>query len=70
MRFSFNMAHESGGHCYLRFDDTNPYAEEQEYIDNIIENVKWLGYTPFKITYSSDYFDKLYAFAEQLIMQG
>jgi glutaminyl-tRNA synthetase len=50
MRFSFNMAKESGGNCYLRFDDTNPYAEDQEYIDNIIANVKWLGYTPFKVT--------------------
>lgn len=64
------MAQESGGLTYLRFDDTNPYAEEQEYIDNIIDNVKWLGYTPFKITYSSDYFDQLYAYAEQLINQG
>mmetsp|Transcript_64900 Transcript_64900/g.55067 ORF Transcript_64900/g.55067 Transcript_64900/m.55067 type:complete len:181 (+) Transcript_64900:525-1067(+) len=50
MRFSFNMAKEAGGNCYLRFDDTNPYAEKQEYIDNIIDNVNWLGYTPFKIT--------------------
>ena len=55
---------------YLRFDDTNPKAESKEYIDNIIENVKWLGWTPSKITHSSDHFQTLYDFGERLIQQG
>lgn len=44
MRFSFNTARVYNGHCYLRFDDTNPEKECQEYIDSIKENVNWLGY--------------------------
>lgn len=70
MRFSFDSAREYGGHCYLRFDDTNPAAEEQEYIDNIIENVNFLGYSPWKITYSSDYFQEIYDSAIFLIKKG
>lgn len=53
------MAAESEGVCYLRFDDTNPAAESKEYIDNIQENVRWLGYTPWKVTFASDNFQFL-----------
>jgi glutaminyl-tRNA synthetase len=70
MRFSFMVAKQNGGECYLRFDDTNPDKESQEYIDNIIENMKWLGYTPFKITYSSEYFPYLHEMAIKLIKKG
>jgi glutaminyl-tRNA synthetase len=60
MNFNFGVAKKNGGKTYLRFDDTNPEAESKEYIDNIIENVQWLGHQPCKITYSSDYFEQLY----------
>jgi len=56
--------------CILRFDDTNPSAEKQEFIDGIIESVKWLGHNPSKITFTSDYFNKLYDLAEELINNG
>lgn len=70
MRFNFTLASEYGGETYLRFDDTNPEKESMEYINAIKENVEWLGYKPFKVTYSSDYFEELYQFAVQLIKQG
>lgn len=54
----------------LRFDDTNPTKENKHYVDNIISDLKWLGYTPSKITYSSDYFDILYELAIKLIKSG
>ena len=50
-----------GGETILRFDDTNPAAEKQEFIDSILDNVAWLGHRPLKITYSSDYFTRLCA---------
>ncbi|TFK82061.1 glutaminyl-tRNA synthetase [Polyporus arcularius HHB13444] len=64
---NFGYAAYHGGHCYLRFDDTNPEAEEGRYFESILETVRWLGYEPWKITYSSDYFDKLYELAVELI---
>eukprot|EP00461_Guttulinopsis_vulgaris_P002577 UN02578 len=64
---NFGVADKFGGHCIMRFDDTNPEAEEQEYIDNILENLEALGHKPWKITYSSDHFDKLYDLAVYLI---
>lgn len=67
---NFGFAAYNNGHCYLRYDDTNPEAEEQVYIDSILRCVKWLGFAPWKITYSSDYFDQLYALAEKLITSG
>lgn len=67
---NFGFAKYNGGHCYLRFDDTNPEAEEQVYFDSIRRCVKWLGYEPWKITYSSNYFDELYELAEKLITTG
>lgn len=54
----------------MRFDDTNPERESEEYIHNIINEVRWLGYEPYRITYASDYFDELMGFANQLIKQG
>ena len=57
------------GQCNLRFDDTNPAAESNEYIDNIKENVNWMGWKPWCVTYSSDHFDTLYEFAERLILE-
>lgn len=67
MRFSFNMASENNGHTYLRFDDTNPDKESEEFIENIKRNVSWLGYTPWKITHASDYFQDMYNLAVDLI---
>lgn len=70
MRFNFMQAKMSGGHCYLRFDDTNPIKENQEFIDNIEENIRWMGYNPWKITHASDNFQQLYEFAVKLIRDG
>ena len=70
MFIDFGMAAQYNGNCYLRFDDTNPEAEKQEYIDHILEIVDWLGWKPAKITYSSDYFDQLHALAVKLIETG
>ncbi|KAH7440393.1 hypothetical protein KP509_04G104900 [Ceratopteris richardii] len=70
MFVSFGLAKERGGYCYLRYDDTNPEAEKQEYIDHIQEIVDWMGWKPFKVTYSSDYFQELYDLAIQLIKKG
>ncbi len=64
---NFGYAKYNNGVCYLRFDDTNPEAEEEQYFTSIKEIVTWLGFTPYKITYSSDYFDQLYELAEFLI---
>ncbi|KAF2859807.1 glutaminyl-tRNA synthetase [Piedraia hortae CBS 480.64] len=67
---NFGFARSYHGVCNLRFDDTNPVKEEARYFDSIEEMVRWLGFTPYKITYSSDEFDKLYEFAEDLINRG
>lgn len=67
---NFGFARFHGGQCYLRFDDTNPEAEEEIYFKAIEEMVRWLGFTPVKITYSSDNFQKLYDLAEKLIGLG
>lgn len=70
MFVSFGLAKERGGCCYLRFDDTNPEAEKKEYIDHIEEIVQWMGWKPFKVTYTSDYFQELYDLAVELIQRG
>jgi glutaminyl-tRNA synthetase len=70
MRFNFTFAKEQGGLTYLRYDDTNPVKENQEFIDNIRNCVEWLGYKPFKITFASDYFQDLYDLACELIKKG
>src|SRR6476619_5415292 len=68
---NFGIAQEFGGRCHLRFDDTNPTKEEQEYIDSIQADVHWLGYDwGTDLYYASDYFDRLYDWAEGLIKQG
>ncbi|CAD6446369.1 45182fad-16c8-460a-a39d-fa037e722271 [Sclerotinia trifoliorum] len=67
---NFGFAKYHDGQCYLRFDDTNPEAEEEKYFTAIKEMVSWLGFTPYKITHSSDNFDKLYEKAEELINLG
>jgi glutamyl/glutaminyl-tRNA synthetase len=64
---NFGYAQYHKGHCYLRYDDTNPEAEEQVYLDSILDIVRWLGYEPWKITYSSDNFQRLYDLAVDLI---
>ncbi|KAF8195712.1 tRNA synthetases class I, catalytic domain-containing protein [Mycena galopus ATCC 62051] len=64
---SFGYAAHHGGKCYLRFDDTNPEKEEAQYFESILEMVRWLGFEPWKITYSSDYFQQLYELAVELI---
>src|SRR5277367_1675304 len=66
----FGLADEFGGHTNLRFDDTNPSKEETEYVDSIMEDVKWLGFHWDRLFYASDYFDQLYAWAVQLIKAG
>ena len=68
---NFSLAERYGGLCNLRFDDTNPAKEEQEYIDAIKEDVKWLGYDwGDRLYFASDYFDELYEMAVQLIKEG
>ncbi|QRV72629.1 glutamyl-tRNA synthetase [Ceratobasidium sp. AG-Ba] len=64
---NFGYAAYHNGKCYLRYDDTNPEAEEAIYFESILETVRWLGYEPYKITYSSDYFQELYDLAVKLI---
>ncbi|KAK0549615.1 Glutaminyl-tRNA synthetase [Tilletia horrida] len=63
----FGYARFHKGLTYLRYDDTNPEAEEEQYFDSILEMVRWLGFEPWKITYSSDYFQQLYELAVELI---
>jgi glutaminyl-tRNA synthetase len=67
---NFGIAADYGGKTNLRFDDTNPTKEEQEYIDSIIEDVRWLGFQWDGLYYASDYFEQLYQWAVQLIRQG
>jgi glutaminyl-tRNA synthetase len=68
---NFGLANDFGGLCNLRFDDTNPIKEEQEYIDSIIEDVRWLGFDwGDRLYYTSEYFETLYGFAVDLIKKG
>ena len=68
---NFGLAQEFGGRCHLRFDDTNPAKEEQEYIDAIERDVRWLGFDWGKnLFFASDYFDRLYGWAQDLIHAG
>jgi glutaminyl-tRNA synthetase len=68
---NFGLAEQYGGVCHLRFDDTNPTKEEQEYVDSILEAVRWLGFDWGEhLYYASDYFEHLYRFAEELVKRG
>ena len=68
---NFGIARDYKGKCNLRFDDTNPAKEEQEYIDSIQEDVKWLGFEwGSEALYASDYFDQMYEWAKLLIKEG
>jgi len=66
----FGLADEFGGKTNLRFDDTNPEKEEQEYVESIMEDVRWLGFEWDRLCYASDYFGQLYDWAVQLIQAG
>src|SRR3954468_4807986 len=72
---NFGLAAEDGGVCHMRFDDTNPETEEQEYVDSILDAVKWLGYDwnangTSHLYFASDYFEFMYRAAEALILGG
>ena len=67
---NFGVAEEFGGKTYLRFDDTNPLAESQTYVDAILRDVRWLGFNWQGPTFASDYFGQLFEFAKQLIERG
>ncbi|KAJ1734604.1 Glutaminyl-tRNA synthetase [Coemansia biformis] len=67
---NFGYAATHGGTCNLRYDDTNPTTEEQEYVESILDTVRWLGFEPDKILYSSDYFQQLYELAVELTERG
>lgn len=67
----FGLANEFGGHCNLRFDDTNPTKEEQEYVDAIQYDIRWLGFDwGDNLFFASDYFEQLYQWAVELVQQG
>ncbi|MBL7828641.1 MAG: glutamine--tRNA ligase/YqeY domain fusion protein [Saprospiraceae bacterium] len=67
---NFGLAQKYGGKTNLRFDDTNPVTEETEFVEGIIEDVRWLGFEPAQILYASDYFEQLYLWAKELISKG
>ncbi|HID38101.1 MAG TPA: glutamine--tRNA ligase/YqeY domain fusion protein, partial [Calditrichaeota bacterium] len=71
IRLNFGLAEDYDGRCNLRFDDTNPVKEEDEYVRSIIEDVKWLGFDwEDRLFYASDYFEQMYEYAVQLIKAG
>ena len=67
---SFGIAEEFGGKCKLRFDDTNPTKEDDEYVQAIADDIKWLGYEWEEIVFASDYYQQLYDWAVQLVEKG
>jgi glutaminyl-tRNA synthetase len=68
---NFGLVQEFPGHCFMRFDDTNPINEDEEFVQAILEDVRWLGFDwQERLTNASDYFQRLYDFAEDLIQQG
>ncbi len=72
---NFGLARDYHGRCHMRFDDTNPEKEEQEYVDSILDSVRWVGFdwtegSHSNLYYASDYFDQLYQYAEYLIRTG
>ena len=68
---NFGLAREFGGRCHLRFDDTNPANEDNEYVEAFQEDIRWLGFTwDGPVRFASDYFDRMYAYAEMLVEKG
>lgn len=67
---NFGTARKFGGRCNMRFDDTNPTKEDQEYVDAILEDVRWMGFEWDGLYYASDFFEELYQLAEKLIRKG
>lgn len=67
---NFGLARDYGGLCTLRFDDTNPETEDPEFVDAILADVRWLGFDPAQVRFASDYFDRFYACAVQLVEDG
>ncbi|HEV2296829.1 MAG TPA: glutamine--tRNA ligase/YqeY domain fusion protein [Tepidisphaeraceae bacterium] len=67
---NFGIAEEYGGTCNLRYDDTNPAKEEEQYVQGIEQDVRWLGFTPSNIIWASDYFGTMYEYAQDLIRKG
>ena len=67
---NFGLAQKYGGKTNLRFDDTNPTKEDTEYVDSIKEDIRWMGFSWENERYASDYFDQLYEWAEQMILNG
>lgn len=70
LHINFGIAREFGGTCNLRYDDTNPAKEDTEYVDAILDDIRWVGFEPDAIHFTSDYFDQLYDWAEQLVGEG
>ena len=70
INLNFGIAREFGGTCNLRFDDTNPTKEDQEYVDAIQGDLDWLGFTPDRVLFASDYFPQLFAWAEEFVRRG
>lgn len=70
MILSYSYADRKKGICYQRFDDTNPETSKQEYVDGILKMIDWIGLVPHKVTYTSDYFDKLFEYAKDLIKKN
>jgi|SRR5438445_7798080 len=67
---NFGIAEEYNGACNLRYDDTNPEKEEEEYVRSIEDDVRWIGFSPASVVWASDYFDQMYEWAVQLIKAG
>ena len=71
IHLNFGVANEFDGYCFMRFDDTNPVKEDEQYVEGIINDVRWLGYDwGERLTHASDYFERLYEFAEEMIQKG
>ena len=70
ININFGFAKHHNGICFLRYDDTNPEKEEEEFFKSILDMVTWLGYIPYKVTHSSDYFQQLYDLAVKMIKSG
>ena len=71
IHLNFGVANEFEGKCFMRFDDTNPVKEDEQYVEGILKDVRWLGYDwGESLTHASDYFEQLYEFAEELIQKG